>query len=252
MTYATCFSGIGGWERGLNECGWKLQWQCEIDEFCRQILERDFGVPIYKDARTLLRERPIPVDVICASWPCQPFSIAGRKGGEADNRDLWPTILGVVSSLRPTWFLGENVVNAANMVLDSWQDGLEAAGYQSIAFDIPTCAVGLPTLERHIWIIAARDGERVAGNTKGNGQVRSRLHEWSDGSLEIKPRRWDLPASRLLRSTKGFPDFRNRIRALGNAICPQIPYLIGQAINEIEKDHQPLTPVQNGHSPHKR
>ena len=54
LTYATIFSGIGGWELGLNACGWQLQWQCECDPFCRALLKERFGVPVYDDVRSLV------------------------------------------------------------------------------------------------------------------------------------------------------------------------------------------------------
>jgi hypothetical protein len=79
VTYATTFSGIGGWELGLNACGWDLKWQCEREPFCQALLRERFGVPIYDDIRTICEHNPTPVDALIGSPPCQPFSVAGRK-----------------------------------------------------------------------------------------------------------------------------------------------------------------------------
>lgn len=246
MTYGTTFSGIGGWELGLNACGWELQWQCECDPWCQRLLHRKFGVPIYPDIRSIIGESPTRVDVLCASPPCQPFSVAGRRGGASDNRNLWPPTLALVEHLKPSWFLCENVSNITNMGLALWIDDLEAIGYRSESFDIPSCACGLPTVERHLWIIAESGSQFVQrGSPQRLSQqsiVESQFSQrWPVGNGSTRqPPIPDLPASRLLRSRKGFPDFVDRIRGVGNAVPPQIPFAIGQTINQVEAltEHQ--------------
>jgi DNA (cytosine-5)-methyltransferase 1 len=107
VTYATTFSGIGGWELGLNACGWNLRWQCE--SFCRTLLAERFGVPIHADIRTLADERPEPVDALIGSPPCQPFSVAGAQRGTGDERHLYPSFIRAVGVLQPRWVLMEQV-----------------------------------------------------------------------------------------------------------------------------------------------
>ncbi|MBV6628244.1 MAG: DNA cytosine methyltransferase [Rivularia sp. (in: Bacteria)] len=104
-------SGIGG---GFPLCGIttgkvQLCGLCEIDSFCKQILQKRFpGVPIYNDVRDL-RIQKGEIDTITASPPCQPFSVEGHRRGGADERDCIPAVLQLVSRIQPKFFCLENV-----------------------------------------------------------------------------------------------------------------------------------------------
>lgn len=175
------------------------------------------------------------------SWgggiPCQPFSGAGRKLGTSDDRNLWPAMLNAVKHFRPDWVVVENVTHSANMVLSGWQDDLESISYQSQAFHFSACAVGLQTMERHVWLVAARDGYELEGDAStivSRTAISPKRHQNCAGHEELL-RRPALPTPQLLRSRKGFPNFVDRIKSIGNAFPPQCTYVIGQAINEIEE-----------------
>lgn len=112
------------------------------------------------------------------------------------------------------------------MVLSRCLDELEERGYQSKAFDIPSCGVGLPSVERHVWIVAARHGVGMEGNPDGNSVQWSRAHARDNRRTQEKPIRWDLLQPYTMRSRKGFPDYVDRITALGNAIVPQVAFQI--------------------------
>ena len=82
---------------------------CEIDSFCKEILQKRFpGVPIYNSVRDLRIEKE-PIDIITASPPCQPFSVEGKRLGEADERDCIPAVLRLVARIQPKFFCLENV-----------------------------------------------------------------------------------------------------------------------------------------------
>jgi DNA (cytosine-5)-methyltransferase 1 len=94
------FTGIGGWDLGLERAGMRVAWQCEQDAFCRRILAKHWpGVPCYPDVREL--DGAPAVDVLCGGFPCQPVSRAGLKLAQADERWLWPEFARVVGELRP-------------------------------------------------------------------------------------------------------------------------------------------------------
>jgi len=112
LTVGSMFSGIGGLELGLERTGrFETRWQCEINDYARRVLAKNWpGLPIYNDIKELYEsEFPELVDVLCGGFPCQPFSTAGKRRGEADERFLWPEFVRVVREVRPRWVIAENV-----------------------------------------------------------------------------------------------------------------------------------------------
>jgi len=223
----------------------------EINPFCCELLGQKFpGEPNLGDIRNHDAWPDLGhVSIITGGPPCQPFSIAGRKLGTADDRDLWPSMLGVIRRVRPDWAVVENVVNAADMVLASWQDDLESAGYSSQAFDLPSCAVGLPSVERHIWLVAAANGARlprhvegcIQGIGLGEGRKAWPAVEWwapEDEDPRV-PRGWPAHRPKLLRTRKGTANYVDRIKAIGNAVPPPVAYQILKAIRELIVPNNP-------------
>lgn len=232
-THLDLCSGVGGFTLAAEWAGFRTIGFSEINPHCCRVLKRHWPcIRNFGDARTIPDGQ---CDIITSGFPCQPFSNAGRKLGEADNRNIWPTMLDVVRRWRPTWFVGENVTHIANMVLAKCLDELEGIGYRAVPFDISACAVGLPTMERHVWIIASRDGYELERNSSPIVQGPARLaigHQDSAGDAG-QPRIPDLPASRLLRSRKGFPAYVDRISAIGNAIPWQVAAVILKEIRKL-------------------
>lgn len=97
---------------------------------------------------------PQPITLITGGFPCQPFSVAGKRGGTADDRYLWPEMLNVIKEIRPRWVLGENVAGIVRMELDTCLSDLERIGYTTQAFIIPACAVNAPHRRDRVWIVA--------------------------------------------------------------------------------------------------
>lgn len=111
MRHASLFSGIGGFDLAAAWLKWTNIFQVEIDPFCRKLLEKHFpGVARFSDIKRFYAEQyDGTVDVISAGFPCQPFSVAGRRKGKGDNRYLWPQTIRVIKEVRPRWILLENV-----------------------------------------------------------------------------------------------------------------------------------------------
>jgi DNA (cytosine-5)-methyltransferase 1 len=195
LKHASLFSGIGGFDLAAEEAGFENIFSCEIDEFCNKVLEKNFPhVKRYKSITridfTQYRHR---LDVISGGFPCQPFSIAGKRQGKNDERHLWPEMLRVIKEARPTWIVGENVANYVNMELEQAISDLEGEGYEVQPFVIPALAVGAEHLRNRVWIISYSGKCRLerfswgAGKKPQNGYLQSQAesstysHGYADG-----------------------------------------------------------------------
>lgn len=180
LTHLSLFSGIGGLDLAAEMAGFQTVGQCEWADYPTKVLEKHWpDVPRWRDIRTLTGESFYEktgirtVDVISGGFPCQPFSVAGKRKGREDDRYLWPEMLRVISELRPTWVVGENVAGIVNMALDQVYTDLENEGYAVRALIIPACAVDAPHRRDRCAIIGCRALEE-----KHNGRG------WGTHSLE--------------------------------------------------------------------
>ena len=183
MKVLDLFSGIGGFSIGLEKAGFETVAFCEIEPYCRGVLERHWpDTPIYGDVKQLtgdqLRADGIIPDVIVGGYPCQPFSVAGRQRGEEDERHLWPEVHRLIRELRPRWVICENVSGHIKLGLDEVLSTLEAEGYTVWPFIIPACSVDAPHKRDRVWIVANSDSgadRRASGQDEGaDGQVSQR------------------------------------------------------------------------------
>ena len=181
-------SGIGGFALGF-------QWAklskpvlfCDIEPWSRKVLRKHWpDVPIAEDVKELANDptRYVPeCDIITAGYPCQPFSVAGDRRGQEDDRHIWPEIFTIIKAKRPTWAVFENVYGHVSMGLDEVLSDLEGASYAVRPFIVPACAVDAPHRRDRVWIIA-----RNVGNTQHNGSPSPTLQrsteEASDNNTE--------------------------------------------------------------------
>ena len=220
------FSGIGGFELGLQPYGWEPAWQVEIDPYCRSVLARHWpDVPRYNDIREVNPNELSPVDLVCGGFPCQDISRVGRRQGiEGEKSGLWSEMARVVGHLRPRYVLVENSTSLTKHGLDRVVGDLAEIGYDAEWDCLPAAAFGAPHIRDRLYLLAYPSSGRHGAphQTVFAGWASSQLHGgWT-------------PEPRVGRVVDEFPDRVDRIRALGNAVCPRVIGWIGQRIEDAE------------------
>ncbi len=131
------FAGIGGWPLALQLAGW-----------------------------------PDDAEVWTGSCPCQPWSVAGKRGGQADERHLWPAWFRLIYHHRPPVIFGEQVAGKSGLEwLDLVFGDLESIGYTVGAADLCAAGIGAPHLRQRLYWVAYAPGERFQG-------IRLQLQSW--------------------------------------------------------------------------
>ena len=197
MTCGSLFSGIGGFDLGLERAGMEVRWQVERDEWCRNVLAKHWpDVKRYGDIHDLTGDELEPVDLICGGFPCQPVSVAGQQKGTDDDRWLWPEFKRLVGLLRPRYVLVENVpglltANGGHAFGEVLGD-LADLGYDCEWTVLSAADVGAPHLRKRVWIVAHarywKRGEDIPrtldqpdGSNRSGQEIRRTRHAGQDG-----------------------------------------------------------------------
>jgi DNA (cytosine-5)-methyltransferase 1 len=158
------FSGIGGFALAARWAGFETVQFVELEPFAQKVLTKNFpGVPIHGDIKTFQAAKFRGCKLITGGYPCQPFSQAGKRRGEEDDRHLWPEMFRVIREARPTWILCENVAGHITMGLDDVLFDLEDEGYACQTFVIPAVAKDARHRRDRVWIVAHTTGTRRSG-----------------------------------------------------------------------------------------
>ena len=173
-------SGIGGFSLGFHwaELSKPILF-CDTEEWCRKILAKNFpNVPIAKDVKELANdpERLVPDhDILSCGYPCQPFSVAGLRKAEKDDRHIWPSIFRIIAQKRPSWVVCENVYGHIALGLDKVLLDLESEEYATRTFVVPACAKNAPHRRDRLWIIA-----KNVGDTEYNGSSSTKIRRGNE------------------------------------------------------------------------
>lgn len=133
-TAGSLFSGIGGIDLAFSLAGYDIKFQVEIDDFCRKVLNKHASrywpnAIQFTDVREVGRSNLPSVDVLFGGFPCQPHSVAGKRLGASDSRNLWPDFRRVIGELRPRAVLLENVPGITSTMGAGIVADLAALGY---------------------------------------------------------------------------------------------------------------------------
>lgn len=239
MKYVSLFSGIGGMDLGLDRAGWECVAQVEREPFCRSILRRHWPeVPKHDDVRTFpwwwssaVRPR---VDAVVGGFPCQPFSVSatgyrgGRRTGTGDSRWGWPWMRDAVAHVRPRWVVIENVPGLLNDPSDPFGavlSDLAALGFDAEWGVVSACALGAPHTRERLFVVADAHGLGLPPADPP-----------SSTAQQPRPgdrRRW-AAEPQICRVADGPTGWVDRIRALGNAVVPDVAEHVGRLILNAE------------------
>jgi DNA (cytosine-5)-methyltransferase 1 len=179
MRHGSLFSGIGGFDLAAEWMGWQNVFHCEWMEFPRKVLEYHFpnADSLIDICKTDFKKYANKIDILTGGFPCQPFSMAGKRKGTDDERYLWGEMLRAVQEIKPQFVIAENVFGITNidggMVFEQVCLDLEAEGYEVQPFIIPAAAKNAPHRRDRVWFIAIRN----ATNT-----MPLRLQQCKDGA----------------------------------------------------------------------
>jgi DNA (cytosine-5)-methyltransferase 1 len=276
MTFGSLFAGIGGFDLGLERAGMTCKWQVEIDDYASRVLAKHWpDVPRHGDVRTFpTADRDWSVDLICGGFPCQDISVAGKGAGLAGARSgLWYEFARIIREVRPRWVIVENVRALASRGLGEVLGDLANLGFDAEWHCIPACAVGAPHRRERIWIVANANHEsqsdvplndvsrggvpKPAGSNVAYAASR-RVERHGAARQQVAQPQIEPWVSRCDRSSHrgthwqaepsvgvladGFPNrlagWGDAMRALGNAVVPQVVEVIGRAILEADAEAQ--------------
>ena len=244
MRMIDLFSGIGGFHLAA-EWVWgedlEVLCHCEKEWFPHQVLKKHWPhVPCVEDIHDLRGDQFGTVDLITGGFPCQPYSVAGKRRGAKDDRALWPEMFRIITEAKPRIILGENVANFANMGIDSAISDLESNGYEVGQYIIPACAVDAKHRRDRVWIVAYNNKNNVPTIKTEKSfreiSIYSEKRNFCDinGARSLGTLR-AMPYDRILRELHGIPRRVDRLGALGNAIVPQVAAVIMSAIKEVDR-----------------
>ena len=199
LTVGSLFAGIGGIELGLEWTGgFKTVWQVEIDDYARKVLQKHWpDVRQWSDVRTFPATMSCvglvcypddwAVDLICAGFPCQDISNAGKRAGISGARSgLFREVVRVVGLLKPRWVLLENVAALLGRGMGDVVQELATLGYGVEWHCIPAAALGAPHIRDRVFILAHSDRGRPHIERRGiaGASGKGEIHVGGNGPLQ--------------------------------------------------------------------
>ena len=160
VRHGSLFSGIGGFDLAAEWMGWENLFHCEWNQFGQKVLKYYWPNAISYDdiCKTDFTIWNGRIDILTGGFPCQPYSMAGKRQGTEDARHLWPEMLRAIRECQPTWIVGENVPGLINwsggLVFEQVCADLEGEGYEVQPIVLPASGVNAPHRRDRVWFVA--------------------------------------------------------------------------------------------------
>ena len=249
MNVGSLFSGIGGFDLGLERAGMRVVWQSEIDPYASAVLRKHWpAVPNHGDIRNIRAGTVEPVDVLCGGFPCQDISNAGKRAGiDGERSGLWSEYARVIGELRPRYVIVENVAALLGRGIERVLGDLAALGFDAEWHCISACEFGAPHSRERVFLIAYaheigcwRWGDYLSDATGfDHWQATQGQREWADVERWLGATFQDRDGSGTHSQAVGVVDGIPReleCGMFGNAIVPQVAEVIGLAIMSSQRE----------------
>jgi DNA (cytosine-5)-methyltransferase 1 len=261
-THLDLFSGIGGFSIAAERSGFRTIGFSEIDPYASAVLRKHWPtVPNFGDIRNVTED--MQVDLITGGFPCQPFSVAGKRGGDSDERFLWPELVRILGNLRPSFALFENVPGLLSIdggrTFNRILSDIQSIGYDLLWNCVPACAIGANHIRDRLWIVAYAtssknkrfslpelhkrntrleftssnqrfDKSTIIENVADTSNARTK------GMCERRNKtvaNWWITEPNVGRVAHGIPNRVDRLRCLGNGIVPQVAEVFLKEIRKL-------------------
>ena len=201
MTHGSLFSGIGGFDLAAEWMGWENKFHCEWNEFGQKVLkyywpESELFIDITKSD---FKKYANQIDVLTGGFPCQPYSLAGKRLGKEDERHLWPEMLRVIREVKPRWVVGENVLGLVSwnggLVFHEVQANLEAEGYEVQPYVLPAASVNAPHKRDRVWFVAYSNNKRGSNGFKQVQREDAEISKWNNNAKSCDSDKFDVTNS---------------------------------------------------------
>jgi DNA (cytosine-5)-methyltransferase 1 len=236
------FSGIGGFDYAAYKAGLRFDYHLfsEIEKYSINVFQKNFpgAIPLGDVTKIKYEELPKAKYIVCGGFPCQPHSMAGKRKGKDDERDLWIECRRMLRELRPQIALFENVpgliISNRGRFFNGILSDISESGYNAEWQNIRACEVGAPHVRERIWLIAYPASERLQADKVFNETDRKSNKEKHRtqtffqfdftriGYSEL----WVADKNIICGEDYGIPGKLDRLKCLGNAIVPQVAEMI--------------------------
>ena len=155
MKIGSLCSGYGGLDMAVEAFyGAQTAWMSDIDKSSSLVIDKRWNLPNLGDLRKVDWSAVEPIDILTAGYPCQPFSNAGQRKGLNDPRHIWPDIKQIVSKLRPSVVILENVRGHLSLGFKEVLQDLTEVGYDAKWSIVRASDVGAPHRRERLFILA--------------------------------------------------------------------------------------------------
>lgn len=197
MNELSLFTGAGGGLLGTHLLGWNPIGYVEFNDYCQRVIRAriDDGIlpnaPIFGDVRAFIDHGYAAsyqglVDCVTGGFPCQPFSVAGKRAGADDERNMWPATRDCVRIIRPRYCLFENVPGVLNSgYFGTIVNDLAESGYCVRWRILSAAEMGAPHKRDRLWIVA--DSQSLQPQRGGKPTRTNSTRHSGEGNVSGQP-----------------------------------------------------------------